>query len=164
MIYKNIFLTVLLMPFVITSYNDIELKNDRNRKELELSNISKAIAEKELAIDALWLQAEDIYETVCESLDEQKKREFTEEVNVFQQDLNQALAAKEDIKPFLIKEFIERRRNTRNELARLKHLIIKHNVEYDSLKKLFKDYEKTLQELIELNNKLDEVQKQTLNN
>lgn len=169
MMYKNILLTVLLVPFVIASNSDIdariqELKNARDEKSLELSNISKTIAEKESLIEAIESKGRIIYSKISDKLNEQEAKEFKNELNTFEDNLGQALAKKNDIQPLLMKVFINGHKDTEDELESIKSLVIRHRVEYILLKKLFKHYEKCLQELIKIDHELDNLQKQTLNN
>lgn len=59
-----------------------------------------------------------------------------------------------------MKEFLNGDRDINNEHDRMKFFVMMYSVEDVFLKKLFKCYEKSLQELFLINNKLNELQKQ----
>lgn len=164
MTYKNIFLGALLVPFAIFSNSDIdahiqELKRAQHEKELKLSEIGKIILEKEEMIDSIRSKSISVYSLICALLNDQEKKEFMEEVEIFEEDLDKAFIAKEDLKQLFEQEFINRGKSNEDQIARVKSSIIRYKMEYNFLKGLFKNYEKCLEELIKINIELDSLQK-----
>lgn len=134
--YKKLCLSVFLVPFAVSSNNNAdvriqELQKDQFEKELELSQMSKMIMEKAEFLDSIKSKGDAIYSSLAYKLNEKEK-----------------------------KEFLNGDRDINNEYDQMKFFVMIYSVEDVFLKKLFKRYEKSLQELFQINNKLKELQKQ----
>ena len=167
MTYKNLFLSVLLVPFALASNakTDIrieELKNKLAAKELELSGISKTIAEKEVLVNSLLIIGSNRFSLIIDDLSDEEKAEFKEEISLFEKSLKKALEFKKNIKDILLQESLDISINSTNTVEKFKCLVIIHSVENFFLKKLFSSLAKCLQELSDIGCELNELQKQTL--
>lgn len=161
---NKIFLSAFLVPFVLVSNSNINerienLKKNLHEKELELSNLGKMIAEKEASIDSIRSAGITVYSSISNTLNEQEEKELNEKLDIFEENIIRALNAKNDLKNILITDFSNNHKNTNNELARIKSVIIRQCVEYHFLKRLFKHYEECLQELIAIEHELNKLQK-----
>lgn len=162
---KKLCLSVFLVPFATSSNNNAdvriqELQKDQFEKELELSQMSKMIMEKAEFLDSIKSKGDAIYASIAHKLNEKEKKEFKNEIAVFEDRFNEALEGKNDVKEVFMKEFLNGDRDINNEYDRMKFFVMIYSVEDVFLKKLFKCYEKSLQELFQINNKLKELQKQ----
>jgi hypothetical protein len=169
MTYKNLFLSVLLVPFALTSNAKIdiriqELQNKLAAKEIELSAISKIIAEKEVLVNSLLIIGSDIASSILSDLNDQEKAKFKEEFYIFLESVKDALEFKKNIKDVLLEEFIDLSIDATVKLAEFKSLILVRSVEKVILKKLYESFAKCLQELSDIGCELGELQKQTLQN
>jgi len=167
MTYKNIFLSALLVPFAISSNIDVrvqELKSDLAKKELELSAISKTIAEKEGLVNSLLIIGSNSFASIVGDLNDEEKAKFKEEISLFEKNLKEALGFKNNIKNILLQESLDISINSTNTVEKFKCLVIIHSVENFFLKKLFASFAKCLQELSDIGCELVELQKQTLQN
>ena len=158
--YKKIMLSLLFVPFMVLSKSDRDsqieqLKNTQRDKEKEIALIIKAIDEKENLIDSIFLKVNNI----LPNLGYEYREDIFEEINSFEIDLQQALIQHKSIKDLLDNDFTNDSNKSKFELKRMKYIVIRYTLEYMNLHKLIQQYEQCLQELLELNYKLEELQK-----
>lgn len=72
-------LSVLLVPFAVSSNNNVdvriqELQKDQFEKELELSQMSKMIMEKEELLGSIKSKGDAIYSSIAYKLNEKEKK------------------------------------------------------------------------------------------
>lgn len=152
-------LSLLLLPCMVISNSDKnyqieQLKKAQCEKEEEIVFIIKQIDEKELLIDAFYLKAINVLENInCDDID------LLEEANILEFNLQQALIQHKSMKIILESDFVNDSNKNKFELKRMKYLVIRYALEYMNLYKLIHEYEKCLQELFEINNKSEELQK-----
>lgn len=158
--YKKIMLSLLLLPCMVVSKSDRDcqieqLKNAQRGKEEEIALIIKQIDAKESLIDSIYSKANNI----LPNFSHEYREDIFEEINSFEIDLQQALIQHKSIKGLLDIDFTNDSNKSEFELKRLKYIVIRYTLEYMSLHKLIEQYEISLQELFEINNKLEELQK-----
>ena len=157
--YKKIILSLLLLPCMVFSKSDRDcqieqLKNAQRDKEEKIALIVKTIDEKEDLIDSLFLKAQNVLQNISDEYED-----ILEEMSSFEFDLQQALIQHKSIKYLLDKKFANDSNKSEFELKRMKYIVIRYALEYMSIYKLIQQYEQHLQELLELNYKLEELQK-----
>lgn len=182
MIYKNILFCALLVPFSIFSDGNIESNNaieqriqklntERSEMLLRISDLGKNIAEKDEYIQSLQASAIDFFVKVLKKKgfkDAQEIKEFglvidAELVN-FKKAFDETILLKKNVKGFLVNELFKSNTNEPMEdFETLKFCVIRMITEYKILKIFIKGYEELHQELIEIDQKLDDL-KRTSNN
>ena len=165
--YKNIFLVILLIPFSLLG-NDTdaqikELKEARFKKEIELSELGKTIAEKQAYIESMYQEGVNFVHAKAneKNLNEQEMKEFAqktdEELNSFVGTFNGA----KDVKGFLVKELFKKMESEqiKESFEAAKFYLLLINNEYRILKTLIQKYEILEQERREINQKLTDLEK-----
>jgi hypothetical protein len=147
-----------------------ELKEAQFQKELALSDLGKIISEKDELFQSMWQAANNFSLKLINekkkslNLNEQEVKEFTEELNTslanFGEALNEAIIFKKNVKQFFVKELLDERSRESKALETLKFHIIRNSLEFQLLRTLIERYEEGHQELIEINSKLADLQKQ----
>lgn len=160
--YKKIMLSLLLMPCIVLSKSDRDcqieqLKNTQCDKEKEIALIIKAIDEKEILIDSIYLKYKKCIDDL--NFDNLNIEEISGKVRSFQIDLKNAYVFHEFLQNWFNEDFVDSDNNNALELKRLKYLLTRYVLEYMSLKNLIEQYEQCLQDLFETNHKLEELQK-----
>lgn len=150
-------LSLLLMPCMVLSKSDRgcqieQLKNTQCDKEKEIALIIKAIDEKEILIDSIYLKVKNVYP----HLSDEYTKNIGEILDVFISNLQKAIMQKKSITSLLSNEFIIND-NSKFAIKRMKYLAIRYALEYMNLYNLIEQYEQCLQELLEINNKLEEL-------
>jgi hypothetical protein len=162
MTHKSIFLSLLLIPFIIVCNSAIDkrvqaLKDDVFARGIKLSRMSSEIIEKQDLLEEIMLKCGNIIAIACKSLDKPEERKFRNEIAFFGGRLDTALAA-HDIKGFLTDEFFNIAK-TSDVLTRIKALLIKHFIEMELLRELVRRYEEYLQETLNINKEIIKLQK-----
>ena len=157
--YKKIMLSLLLLPCMVFSKSDRDcqiqqLKKAQRDKEEEIALIIKAIDEKENFIDSVFLKVQNIYQNLNDEYD----GEIEGAIDLFIHDLEEAIMHHKSITPYLNKDFTDND-SSKFELKRMKYLAIRYVFEYMNLYQLVQQYEKYVQELFEINNKLEKLEK-----
>jgi hypothetical protein len=88
-----------------------KLENDRYEKELELSKINEEIAIKEEIIDSITAKGTEVYLKVLNTLSEQEGKVFADKVEEFDESLDKAFIAREDMTPYFAKELFSDKKN-----------------------------------------------------
>jgi hypothetical protein len=157
--YKNIFLSILLVPLTaMASDTDVtirlqKLKTDYFERLLKLSQMSDTIIQKQNAID-------DMMQRICPiaaKLDKHELEKFQDEYRKFGARLDKALS-ENNIKGFISYEFFEDVNNN-DDLVIVKSLFIKYGIEKALLKELVKQYEEYMQELLDLDAEIEKLQR-----
>ena len=156
--YKKIMLSLLFIPCMVLSKSDRDcqieqLKNTQRDKEEEIALIIEQIDAKENLIDSIYFKIGNI----CPSLTDEWDDDLGDILNLFVGDLQRAVTQNQPITSLVNNEF------THNDdykftMKRMKYLVIRYALESISLYKLIEQYEKCLQDLLEANNKLEELQ------
>lgn len=131
-----------------------QLKNTQRDKEEEIALIIEQIDVKENLIDSIYLKVKNVYP----HLSDEYTANIGEIFDVFISNLQEAIIQKKSIESLLSNEFIIND-NSKFPIKRMKYLAIRYALEYMNLYKFIQQYEKCLQELFEINNKLEELQK-----
>jgi hypothetical protein len=176
MTHKTMFFIALLVSATSTycvesiAMQIQELKDYRFKKELELSDLGKMISEKDELFQSMWQAANNFSLKLINekkkslNLNEQEVKEFTQALNTslanFGEALNEAIIIKKNVKQFFVKELLDERNRESKGLETLKFHIIRNSLEFQLLRTLIERYEEGHQELIEINSKLADLQKQ----
>ena len=162
MTYKGMILSALLVPFTIIG-NDAsdtriqQLKNDLHAKELELSELSQMVEEKQAWIDSITERQHAFYAMVSNIIGKEEKDALKKELNDFQEQVDKLDFSKGDILNFL-KSYALNNIKGSMEFERMKSWCIRYNAEYHLLNNLIKRYEQCLQEFIALEIELKNLQ------
>ena len=151
-------LSLLLLPCMVFSKSDRdcqinELINAERDKEKEISLIIEKIDEKESLIDSIYLKIGNI----CPNLTDEWDDDLGDVLNLFVGDLQRAVTQHKSI-TFLMDNEFTHNDDCKFTMKRMKYLVIRYALESIKLYKLIQQYEKCLQELFEINNKLEELQ------
>ncbi len=164
MFYKNVLISVLLVPCALTYCNNAEiqiqqLKENLYKKELELSSLARKIEEQEQIIDAMFDKMVQTMARINSSLKTEKEKEdFSKTITDFENNFDAAVLNR-DVQNFIINELFCMQTDYQITTRRIKSLIIRYDIELKLLKRLFLNYEQLLQELLVLNFEVDELKK-----
>lgn len=176
MIHKITLLTSLLIPATFITYGQNidaqirELKNSRFEKQLELSDLGKRIAEKDELLHSIALGARNFFTELIKKkeLNEQEAKEFGRALNTslenFEKALDEAIIVKKNVKQFFVKELLKENNKKVEDFETFKFAIIRITLERNLMKTFVEQYEDCQQELIEIDQKLADLQKQTSHN
>jgi hypothetical protein len=162
--YKAMLLAALLVPCTIFSNETVDtriqqLKKDLYAKELELSDLSKIIEEKQGWIDLIRNNQREFAHQIFSGSDVQENEALRTVVSSFQQELNRVCDSKKDLQQFLLKKLLDNNPGSFCEIERMKSWCIRYYVEYNFLSKLTKRYEECVQEMLAIEIELEELQK-----
>ena len=185
MIHKAFLATLLISATFIVYGQNLdaqiqELKNDRYKKQLELSELGKKIAEKDELLESMWEAANNVALKILEkkrrSSEEQAVEDHKQAMNTslenFKKVLDEAIIVKKNVKQFFIRELLredkllteDRKDFETKNFVTLKFYVIRNALERDIMRALVEQYEECQQELIEIDQKLADLQKKTTHN
>ncbi len=161
MTYKNILLAVLLMPLTLLGNEtdaQAQLAELKFKKEMELSELGKTIAERYLYTRSTWKEAINILRAELEkkNLNEQERGEFGRAVDENLVAFIRTLNNEKNVNNFLIKELFRKSENDQIEenFDAIKFFLLIIVNEYRLIKTLIQRYEVLEQERREINQKL----------
>lgn len=170
MIYKFLITSLLFTPLINNAKNiDIqirELKNERMNKMQTLSNLAEAITQKDKLVRCipqemnLLLSRLALEKKLNNEDPEQCEKAIISKVENFTKTLDERIFTKKNVKHFFIRELFTKIDAQREDFDILKFSAIRYFFEQTHLKALVEQYEEHRQELIEIDEKLAELQQQ----
>ncbi len=142
-----------------------ELKDCRLKKMQALSNLGKKIVKKDQLLRSIPQTMDMLTDQsgLNINLHNEKSEEFRNAtrnmIEILAKTLEEKIFAKRNVKHFLVKELLTRN-NDRQNFETLKFFAVRYIFEESHLKALVEQYEEDQQELIEIEERLAELQKQ----
>lgn len=182
MTYKGILLSTLLMPYAIIADNSVDIRIEQLeeksfQKELELSRLGDVITEKCKFLSSFVSDSKDLFKSLLseevnklekkngktvskEEVEGQLSNELNDATRDFFCTFVNAAEGNKSIKGELVKLFQLDETDIAGDLGLLKFRLIRYMFERGLLVDLVQKYENCLQELIEINIKLENLKKQ----
>ncbi len=162
---KNLLIIFFIsFPFVSFAENiEFQIKNlktIRLQKMKELSELATTITEKNKLLHTIVRLADDQISSKKGCQNENMNTEnISASLDHFDNKFNAATKDHKNIKGFLVKELIKEQKKGVNNFESLKFAVVRFTHEYDFLKALVEKYEETQQELIDIDQKLEDLNK-----
>lgn len=143
-----------------------ELKTVRLKKMQQLSELGKMIDEKDELLYSIAQNGGAVLSQLAKdkNLNTQEAKEFIQEavssLDNFGETVDEAIKVKKNVKQFFVKELFKGDNRRLTDFEALKFLVIRSALEHDFLKILVEQYEEYQQEIIEIEQKIENLQKQ----
>ncbi len=141
-----------------------ELKIARFKKMQQLSELAKMIDEKDELLHSIVQNGGSFLSQLAadKNLNEQETKDFIQEtassLDNFGETVDEAIKITKNVKKFFVKELFKGDNRRLTDFEALKFLVIRSALERDFLKTLVEQYEEYQQELIEIDQKLEDLQ------
>ncbi len=161
MTYKNLLLAILLMPLSLLGNSEqiAQLTNDLKEQILKASEYGKKIARQEELIEDMIYKASVIWQDILSTLNEDEKKVFNDEIDVFLNRLNQIFKGERTFNNFLKQELFENKKNDFG-LGKIKSAQMRIIIERIIWKNMFEEYEQILSEMVAIDQKIENLKKQ----
>ena len=158
MTYKNLLLIALLAPLsILGNEKELQLLELKFKKEAELSELGKTIADKYLYIRSIWKEEINIFKRQIEKAgyNDEEAKEFGRLIDEKLDAFIEVFSNEKNINGFLVKELFQKSENKQMEVDfdAIKFFLIIIRNEYRIIKTLIEGYEILEQQYREINQK-----------